>query len=540
MKKAVIYTRVSSEEQIKGNSLSEQEKKCRYFIKAKDAEIIDVYEDGGRGGETKDRPMLQKLLEDAKSGKFDAVVVYKIDRLSRSLRDFLEMQDYFSKLNIELISITEAYDTSTPQGRLFVNMLGSFAEFEREQIKDRINMGQMASMKKGNWKGSAPYGYNVKDKKLVINKKEAEVVKKIFKMFADNCYELDRLTLGKAQKIVNGWKVPTKKAKSKNKKKTSATFWCPSTIRNILKNDVYTGETHIRRITKNNNPDIKSKRVIRPKEEWIEYVAPKIISKEIFNKAQITLKKNSEFAFRKQKYPEAVLSKLMYCSECGRKYAVYRKNNKEYNYYFCYCQGTKDYRTDKKCFAKTFVSHRLEDPVWEKLKEMLLNPDVLRRYIEKQVSGHKEGVDPMYIKELELRLKKIKAQKERLLNLYLVGDITRDKFKEKEDSINKQEDSITNEINKINQNKILKEGLIKKSLDFTTLYNKLNINLDNISADNKRKVFRLLIDRIETNGEGFAKVSCILPQQVVMQTNERVGKFTKLPTFCFRVRVKQV
>jgi len=71
---------------------------------------------------------------------------------------------------------------------------------------------------------------------------------------------------------------------------------------------------------------------------------------------------------------------------------------------------------------------------------------------------------------------------------------------------------------------LLKEGLIKKSLDFTTLYNKLNINLDNISADNKRKVFRLLIDRIETNGEGFAKVYCVLPQQVVMQTNERVGQ----------------
>ena len=175
MKKAVIYTRVSSEEQVKGNSLSEQERKCQYFIKSKDGDITDTYIDGGKGGETKERPELQRMLEDAKKGIFDAVVVYKIDRLSRSLKDFLDMKDYLTKLNVELISVSEAYDTSTPQGRLFIHMLSSFAEFEREQIKERINMGQIASMKKGNWKGSPPYGYDLKDKKLVINKKNITI-----------------------------------------------------------------------------------------------------------------------------------------------------------------------------------------------------------------------------------------------------------------------------------------------------------------------------------------------------------------------------
>jgi len=520
MKKAVIYTRVSSEEQIKGNSLSEQEKRCRYFIKAKDADIIDVYEDGGRGGETKDRPRLQQLLGDAKSGKFDAVVVYKIDRLSRSLRDFLEMQDYFNKLNIELISITEAYDTSTPQGRLFVNMLGSFAEFEREQIKDRINMGQLASMKKGNWKGNPSYGYDVKDKKLVINKKEAEVVRKIFKMFADNCYELERLTLMKAQGIINEWKVLTKRGKNRKRKSSSPTFWCQSTIRNLLKNEVYTGETYVRRITKNTNPNIKKKRTLRPKEEWIEYKSPQIISKEIFDKAQITLKKNSEFAYRGQKYPEGMLSKIVYCSNCGRKYAIYKKSNSD-NYH-CYCQGTKFFRTDNRCDSKSFVAHRLEAPIWEKLKELILNPEVLKKYITKQLENNNvEEKGGVTIKELEKELQKVKSQKERLLNLYLTGDIERDKFKDKEAGFNKQEDYLLGEINRINQFKLFSEGLIKKSLDFTTLYKKLNINLNKISYENKRKVAKLLIDRVETNGQGFAKVFCILPQQVVMQTDQR-------------------
>ncbi len=520
MKKAAIYTRVSSEEQVRGNSLSEQEKRCRYFIKAKDAEIVDVYEDGGRGGETKDRPKLQQLLEDAKSGKFDAVVVYKIDRLSRSLRDFLEMQDYFNKLNIELISITEAYDTSTPQGRLFVNMLGSFAEFEREQIKDRINMGQLASMRKGNWKGNPPYGYDVKDKKLVINKKEAEIVKKIFKMFADNCYELERLTLMKAQGIVNEWKVLTKRGKNRKRKSSSPTFWCQSTIGNLLKNEVYTGETYVRRITKNVNLNIKKKRIIRPKEEWIEYKTPQIISREIFDKAQVTLKKNSEFAFRRQKYPEGMLSKKVYCSSCERKYAIYKKSNSDN--YLCYCQGTKFSRTDNRCDSKSFIAHRLEEPIWEKLKELILNPDILKKYISKQLENNTQEKSGSTINELEKELHKVKGQKERLLNLYLAGDIGRDILKDKEVGFNKQEDKLLDEINRINQFKLFSEGLIKKSLDFTTLYNKLNINLNNISYENKSKVAKLLIDRVETNGQGFAKVFCILPQQVVMQTNQRI------------------
>ncbi len=203
-----------------------------------------------------------------------------------------------------------------------------------------------------------------------------------------------------------------------------------------------------------------------------------------------------------------------------RKYAIYKKSNSDN--YLCYCQGTKFSRTDNRCDSKSFIAHRLEEPIWEKLKELILNPDILKKYISKQLENNTQEKSGSTINELEKELHKVKGQKERLLNLYLAGDIGRDILKDKEVGFNKQEDKLLDEINRINQFKLFSEGLIKKSLDFTTLYNKLNINLNNISYENKSKVAKLLIDRVETNGQGFAKVFCILPQQVVMQTNQRI------------------
>ncbi|PLX28213.1 hypothetical protein C0581_03100 [Candidatus Parcubacteria bacterium] len=376
MKKAVIYTRVSSEEQIKGSSLDEQGKKCKYLIKSQDWDVGDVYQDGGRGGENIERPELQRLMSDAKEGKFDAVVVYKVDRLSRSLKDFLELQDYFTSHSVELISVLEPFDTSTPTGRLFINMLGSFAEFEHSQIKERINMGQKAYMRKGNWKGNAPYGYDVKNKKLVIKKDEAKVIKKMFKLVSERCYDTNRLTLMKLQKIVNSWDVPTKKA-GNNKKESDSCFWVASTIRNILKNHVYTGVKQVNKLTKNPNKE-GNKRIIKPKEEWIEIRVPAIISQEVFDRVQMALKRNSEFAWRKSKKNEdKLLAKIIYCTECGRKYTYWNAHKKQKTYY--YCQGTKQNRRSNKCTASYIADYRIEEPVWNRLKEFILNPSLIEK-----------------------------------------------------------------------------------------------------------------------------------------------------------------
>ena len=530
MKKAVIYTRVSSEEQVKGNSLSEQQLKCKYFIKSKDGDIAGVYVDGGRGGETKERPELQRMLEDAKKGVFDAVVVYKIDRLSRSLRDFLDIQDYLANLNVELISVSETYDTSTPQGRLFVNMLGSFAEFEREQIKERINMGQIASMKKGNWKGSPPYGYDVKNKKLAINKKEAEIVKRIFKIFTDNYGSVDRITIKQAQKIVNGWNVPTKRAYDKRFKKTIPNYWHTSSIYSIIKNPIYTGNTFIRKITKNTNPKIDVKKVIRPKSEWIPLSVPQVIADKTFEKCQIVLRKNSEFALRKGKpESETMLNKLVYCSDCGKKFHICNRisYNQEYKKAVYYCKGIKNPIRERRCYAKSFISTRLEKPLWEKLTEIISKPEVLTKYVNRQIESEtrEENQYKTDIQGLEQSFQETKLKKERLFNLYISGKNDIIYYKEKEQELTKEEDTLSDKINELKQSQLLLDGLKRKSLDFGVLYKKLkaNLNLINISYKDKCRITKLLVERVETNGEGFVKVFGVIPKEVVLQPSQLVN-----------------
>ena len=145
----------------------------------------DRYDDGGFSGGTLERPALQRLLADIEAGRVDIVVVYKIDRLSRSLMDFAKLVEVFDRKGVTFVSVTQSFNTTTSMGRLTLNILLSFAQFEREVIGERIRDKFAASRKKGMWMGGwAPLGYDVKDRKLVINEAEAAVVRRIFEQFA--------------------------------------------------------------------------------------------------------------------------------------------------------------------------------------------------------------------------------------------------------------------------------------------------------------------------------------------------------------------
>ena len=151
-----------------------------------DAAVRDHYDDGGVSGGTLDRPALKRLLADVEAGKIDVVVVYKIDRLSRSMLDFLKLVETFERHGVTFVSITQAFNTTSSMGRLTLNMLLSFAQFEREVIGERIRDKVAASRKKGIWMGGwSPLGYEVKDRKLVIHKADAERVRNIFKRFVE-------------------------------------------------------------------------------------------------------------------------------------------------------------------------------------------------------------------------------------------------------------------------------------------------------------------------------------------------------------------
>ena len=187
VKNCAIYTRVSTENQAEKefSSCSAQEEKIRAFIKSQENwKVYKVYSDAGFSGAILNRPALQELLDDIKQKKIDIVLVYKIDRLTRSPKDFYQLIEIFEKYNVSFISITERFDTSTPAGRLLRNIMLTFAQFERELASERTKDKMIERAKKGMWNGGiVPYGYSKENKKLVINPKEAEIVKLIFEMY---------------------------------------------------------------------------------------------------------------------------------------------------------------------------------------------------------------------------------------------------------------------------------------------------------------------------------------------------------------------
>ena len=190
--RCAIYTRKSSEEGLEQefNSLHAQRESCEAYIASQKSEgwalVRDQYDDGGISGGTLERPGLKQLLVDIEDGLVDVVVVYKIDRLSRSLMDFSQLVEVFDRNGVTFVSVTQSFNTTTSMGRLTLNILLSFAQFEREVTAERIRDKVKASRMKGMWMGgNVPLGYDVRDRKLVVNIEEAAIVGKIFTRFVE-------------------------------------------------------------------------------------------------------------------------------------------------------------------------------------------------------------------------------------------------------------------------------------------------------------------------------------------------------------------
>src|SRR4051795_8578956 len=190
--RCAVYTRKSSEEGLEQefNSLDAQRDACEAYIASQKPEgwvlVPDRYDDGGISGATLERPALKQLLTDIEAQRVDVVVVYKIDRLSRALMDFAKIVEVFDRNNVSFVSVTQAFNTTTSMGRLTLNVLLSFAQFEREVTGERIRDKIAASKKKGLWMGGfVPSGYRAKDRTLVVDPKEADIIRMIFRRYLE-------------------------------------------------------------------------------------------------------------------------------------------------------------------------------------------------------------------------------------------------------------------------------------------------------------------------------------------------------------------
>ncbi|MEO5355476.1 MAG: recombinase family protein, partial [Magnetococcus sp. XQGC-1] len=173
------------------NSLDAQRESCEAYITSQKSEgwfmVPDRYDDGGFSGGNLERPALKRMMEDVENGKINVIVVYKIDRLTRSLMDFGKLVEVLERHSVTFVSITQSFNTTTSMGRLTLNILLSFSQFERELSAERIRDKFAASKRKGMWMGGhPPLGYDVKERKLVINPAEAETVRWIFQRFVES------------------------------------------------------------------------------------------------------------------------------------------------------------------------------------------------------------------------------------------------------------------------------------------------------------------------------------------------------------------
>ena len=301
MKRCAIYTRVSTSMQaeIEYNSCEAQRDRVLSFIKSQeDMEVFKEYSDPGFSGGKLERPALMELLKDIESAKVDVVLTYKIDRLTRSSKDFYALIDFFEKFHVSYISVTESFDTSSPSGRLLRNIMLTFAQFEREMISERVKDKLEQKAKKGFWNGSAPpIGYKKIDKKLVVDKKSALFVKELF----EKLVEMRRFS-----EVLDFARKNCLSVKKDGKLITSNGLYY------LIKNPIYIGK-------------------IPWQGKFLPGIHEPIISEELFLEAQGCIKEKVK---KKGLYKEYFLSKLVKCSECGSSMTNTFTNKKKRRYYY--------------------------------------------------------------------------------------------------------------------------------------------------------------------------------------------------------------
>ena len=358
MKKEIrcaIYTRKSSEEGLEQdfNSLDAQREACEAYIKSQMHEgwvlIEKQYNDGGFSGGTMERPAFKELLSDVEKGEIDIVVVYKVDRLTRSLMDFSKIIDIFDRKETSFVSITQHFNTTTSMGRLTLNILLSFAQFEREVTGERIRDKFAASKKKGMWIGGCtPFGYKKEDNKLVPIETQAEQVDLIFRKYS----ELKSVFKLKEYLDKNG--IKTKKNKNFSK----------GQLYHLLSNKVYIGK------------------IVHKTNVYAGLHKP-IVNLDIFNQVQdILLKNRVDKNCGVKSSSNSLLTGLIY-DDNGNKMTPSHSNTRKRRYRYYISQAIKKYNPNKAGTVSKIPAGEIEKFVVENLKEFLQNTKELRSLYEK-------------------------------------------------------------------------------------------------------------------------------------------------------------
>lgn len=470
MNKVALYVRVSTTYQLEeGYSIEEQKAKLESYCDIKDWHIYKVYTDGGFSGSTTDRPALEQLIKDAQSKLFDTVLVYKLDRLSRSQKDTLYLiEDIFLKNNIEFVSLLENFDTSTPFGRAVIGLLSVFAQLEREQIKERMQLGKLGRAKSGKsmmWsKTSYGYDYDKETGTLTVNEYEALAVKEIYSSY------LAGMSITKLRDKINE-EYPKKPA------------WSYRTIRGILANPVYCGLNQY-------------------KGQTFQGTHNAIVSLDDFEQTQRELAKRQQTAKElsnprpfQAKY---MLSGLVQCGYCHAPLKVIlgqiRKDGTRFKRYECYqrhprkTRGVTVYNDNKKCNSGYYDMELLEHYVLTRIAQLQNDPDKIQELFSDDTS---QSVDR---KAIQKQIDSLSLKLSKLNDLYLDDRITLDELRSKSADFIKQRTTLEDEIKKATSDKQAgQRQKIEKLLDASSVLE--------MSYDNQKVIVRELIDKVQVTSD---------------------------------------
>jgi len=371
-RRCAIYTRKSTaiglEQEF--NSLDAQREACEQYIKVRSPDgwelIPDRYDDGGFTGANLERPAFQRLLSDIELGNVDIIVVYKVDRLSRTLLDFAQVMDLFNKAGVAFVSITQNFSTADAMGRLTLNMLMSFAEFERAMIAERTRDKMAASRRKGKWTGGyTPLGYDVVDKKLVVNEFEAAVVNEIYDLYLEHRSALV------VTEILNNLGRPTKR---RNGDTNNRFPWNKDVVLRVLRSPISAG-------------------LITSVDELFEGEHKAIVPREKWNLVQTLLGNGT--CKKRGRNPEYLLRGLIRCACCNYALspASSSRNGKENRYY-------RSIVRDKKgkgiCQARPIPAAAIEKYVIDRIREVTANgsfADGILHKVKARVADRRRSLD---------------------------------------------------------------------------------------------------------------------------------------------------
>jgi site-specific DNA recombinase len=312
--KVAAYIRVSTDEQAQeGYSIAAQKNRLEAYAVSQGWEIVQWYVEEGQSAKDMNRTELQRMLKGIKQNIFDVVLVYRLDRLTRSVLDLYELLKNFEDHGVKFKSATEAYDTTTATGKLFLTLIASLAQWERENLGERVRMGMLQKAKEGKWSiGLAPMGYDLNGDYLKVNPMEATIVKEIFNMY------LSGMGMNKITKSLNERGIRTKSNK----------VWYAGKVDYILKNPIYIG-------TMRYNVRVNSDQYFE-----MENVCEPIIDKATFDSVQKLIQEKSQIHPR-QSGSNHIFSTILTCARCGKKLTgktsfTTRRDKKYYSYnYFC-------------------------------------------------------------------------------------------------------------------------------------------------------------------------------------------------------------